>query len=116
MPRTRTSARLADHGDRLTRCTNVHIIIMTYEWDRDKAGANARKHGIRFSDPLTVLEDDLALTMEDDSQDERRWLTLGQDHFGRVLVVVYVWRGDEIRIISARIASPKERRRYGTGQ
>ncbi|MBP7706580.1 MAG: BrnT family toxin [Candidatus Aminicenantes bacterium] len=89
---------------------------MTYEWDRDKAGANVRKHGIFFSDALTVLEDDLALTMEDLNADERRWLTLGRDHFGRVLVVIYTWRRDEIRIISARKASPDERRRYGRGE
>jgi uncharacterized DUF497 family protein len=89
---------------------------MTYEWDRNKAGENFRKHGILFSDALTVLEDDLALTMEDDNADERRWLTLGRDHFSRVLVVIYAWRGDEIRIISARKASPDERRRYGRGE
>ena len=89
---------------------------MTYEWDWVKAGTNVRKHGVSFADAVSALEDDMALTVEDDSADERRWVTLGRDHFGRVLVVVYSWRGDEIRIISARRASLKERRRYGRGR
>ena len=89
---------------------------MTYEWDWVKAEANVCKHGVSFADAVFALEDDMALTMEDDSTDERRWLTLGRDHFGRVLVVVYAWRGDEIRVISARKASPEERRRYMSGK
>jgi len=86
---------------------------MRYQWDRDKAERNLNKHGIYFSDAVSVLSDDLALTIEDESSEERRWVTLGRDLFGRLLVVVYSWRGDEIRIISARKASAKERRQYG---
>jgi len=89
---------------------------MTYEWDWVKAEENVRKHEVSFADAVSALEDDMALTIEDDSADERRWLTLGRNHFGRVLVVIYAWRGDEIRIISARNASPEERRRYGRGK
>jgi uncharacterized protein len=85
---------------------------MRYRWDREKDGRNFRKHGVHFADAVSVLEDDLALTIEDDFIEERRWVTLGQDLFGRLLVVVYVWRGDEIRVISARKAQPKERREY----
>ncbi len=96
-------------------CTNVHT-IMTYEWDWAKAETHVRKQGVSFADAVFALEDDMALTMEDDSTDGRRWLTLGRDHFGRVLVVVYAWRGDEIRVISARKASPEERRRYKRGK
>jgi uncharacterized DUF497 family protein len=86
---------------------------MRYQWDRDKADRNFKKHGIYFSDAASVLLDDLALTIEDDSSEERKWVTLGRDNFGRILVVIYSWRGDEIRIISARKAGAKERRQYG---
>jgi uncharacterized DUF497 family protein len=85
---------------------------MQYQWDREKAERNYRKHGVRFADAVSVFEDDLALTIEDMDLEERRWVTLGQDLFGRLLVLVYVWRGDEIRLISARVANPKERRQY----
>jgi uncharacterized DUF497 family protein len=86
---------------------------MRYQWDREKAERNFRKHGIYFADAVSVLSDDLALTIEDDCSEERRWVTLGRDLFGRLLVVIYGWRGDEIRIISARKATPKERRQHG---
>ena len=86
---------------------------MRYQWDSEKAELNFRKHGVRFSDAVSVFEDDLALTIEDECFEERRWVTLGQDLFGRLLVLVYVLRDDEIRIISARKAKPKERSQYG---
>ncbi len=73
-----------------------------------------RKHGIRFADAGTVLEDERAITMRDDLQtDEDRWVTIGVDALARVLAVVYTWRGDTtVRIISARPATPNERRQY----
>lgn len=86
---------------------------MGYQWDRYKADGNLRKHGVRFADAASALEDELALTIEAEASGERRWVTLGRDLFGRLLVVVYAWRGDDIRIISARKANPKERRQYG---
>lgn len=86
---------------------------MRYQWNREKAERNFRKHGISFADAVSVLSDDLAVTIEDDYSTERRWVTLGRDIFGRTLVVVFSWRDDEIRIISARKADPKERRQYG---
>ncbi|MBM3305496.1 MAG: BrnT family toxin [Candidatus Aminicenantes bacterium] len=86
---------------------------MRYVWDPEKARSNARKHGVHFADAAFALEDDWALTIEDESSDERRWVTLGLDLFGRLLVVAYTYRYDEIRIFSARKASPKERRQYG---
>jgi hypothetical protein len=85
---------------------------MRYQWDKNKAGQNFRKHGIYFADAASILTDELAVTIEDTCSEERRWVTLGRDLFGRTLVVVYIWRGDEIRIISARKANPKERRQY----
>ena len=86
---------------------------MRYQWDKNKADQNFRKHGIFFADAVSALSDELAVTIEDDCSEERRWVTLGRDIFGRTLVVVFSWRYDEIRIISARKADPKERRQYG---
>jgi hypothetical protein len=83
------------------------------EWDPRKARLNARKHGVALADAVAVLEDETALTMRDPfPEDEERWITLGLDAFGRVLVVVYTWRGERLRLISARNATPRERRRY----
>lgn len=87
-----------------------------FEWDERKAAENLRKHGVDFADAALVLEDDLALTVEDpDAQDEERWVTMGHDPNQRVLVVAYTWRGERIRLISARKATGAERRRYETG-
>ena len=86
---------------------------MRYEWDPKKARLNEAKHGIVFADAVLALEDDHALTLsEQASSGEERFVTLGLDPFARVLVVVYTWRGDRIRIISARNATPRERRLY----
>ena len=89
---------------------------MLVEWDPVKALSNARKHGVQFADAFAVLEDERALTMRDPSaHEEERWVTLGLDALGRVLVVVYAWRGESVRVISARKATPRERRRYEEG-
>jgi uncharacterized DUF497 family protein len=86
---------------------------MQWEWDPGKARLNMRKHGIAFADAVAALEDESALTMRDDSSDrEERLVTLGLDAFGRLLVVVYTWRGECVRLISARKATARERRRY----
>jgi hypothetical protein len=82
------------------------------QWDRQKADANRAKHGVDFADAATVLTDNLALTRPDDNPEEERFVTLGMDALGRVLVVAYTWHGDEIRLISARRATPSERRQY----
>lgn len=83
-----------------------------YQWDEFKARGNQRKHGVDFADAALVLEDDRALTVRDEATDEERWVTLGCDALGRVLVVVYTWRGEVARLISARKATPVERRQY----
>ena len=82
------------------------------QWDEDKAAANQRKHGVDFADAATALEDEEALTMPEDDPNEDRWVTLGMDALGRVLVVAYTWRDDEPRLISARKANRTERRQY----
>jgi len=83
-----------------------------FEWDERKALSNLRKHGIDFADAVFALEDRLAVTIPDDFADEARFVTIGTDVLRRVLVVVYSWRGDRIRIISARKATRHERRVY----
>lgn len=88
---------------------------MVYLWNRDKATANLRKHGIDFADAVSVFSDDLALTIPDERFDEERFVTIGVDGFGRVLVVVYTLRGEAIRVISARKASRQERQQYKEG-
>ena len=82
------------------------------EWDSEKAAGNLRNHKIDFADAATALEDEAALTREDDDPDEERFVTLGMDALGRLLVVVYTWRDDEIRLISARRANRKEQGQY----
>lgn len=82
------------------------------EWDRDKAEANRSKHGVDFADAATALADDFALTRGDEHPGEDRFVTMGMDALGRVLVVAFTWRDEEIRLISARRANASERKQY----
>ncbi len=87
---------------------------MSFQWDADKAWANLEKHGVDFADAVGVLEDEWALTIKEDYVNgEQRLATLGMDFLGQALVVVYTYRGDDIRLISARLATRRERRTYG---
>ena len=98
-------------------CTVVHTLTRDLiEWDRGKAAANLSKHGIDFSDAVTALHDERALTTLDDHPDEERFVTLGMDALGRFLVVVFAWRGESVRMISARKATRAERRQYAEGR
>jgi uncharacterized DUF497 family protein len=86
---------------------------MDYEWAPDKTATNLHKHAISFADAVAVFSDAFALTVADDFADEERFVTLGMDAFGRLLVVVSTWRGERrIRIISARKATRHERMQY----
>lgn len=86
---------------------------MRFQYDPAKAAANLRKHGVSFADAEGVLEDPLALTVEDpDAEGERRFITIGMGSAGELLVVVYTERHDAWRIISARRATRRERRSY----
>jgi hypothetical protein len=87
---------------------------MDCDWDVRKAEANFRKHGVRFSESLAVFEDDYAITITDDESDpdEQRFVSMGTGVKGRVLVVVYSYRGENIRILSARPAEAHERSQY----
>jgi uncharacterized protein len=91
------------------------MLAMEYEWDPQKAAQNVRKHKVNFADTVAVFEDALALTINDEYPDEERFNTLGTDFLGRLLVVCWTYRGSKIRIISARKATPAERRQYSEG-
>jgi len=85
-------------------------------WDPEKAMRNLAKHKVSFSDAESVLFDPLALTVNEEIvNDERRYATIGMDGFMRILVVVYVYRGDDVRMISARRATNLERKNYEEG-
>ena len=78
-----------------------------------KAAANLKKHGVDFADAATVLHDEQAITVREDEEGEERYVTVGMDALGSVLVVVYTWRNNKPRLISARNATPQERKQYG---
>ncbi len=84
-----------------------------YEWDLGKAAANLRKHGVDFADAALSLEDTQALTVSDpDASGEARYVCLAADPRGRILVTVFAYRDEKLRIISSRKASRGEQRRY----
>jgi uncharacterized protein len=85
-----------------------------FDWDEEKAVSNWLKHRVSFEEAATVFFDPLSLTIDDPehSADEDRFVTIGLGDFGRLLVVVHTDRDGIIRIISARAATPRERRAY----
>jgi len=86
---------------------------MKLTFDPGKNRLNIKKHGIDFADVDGVFYDPSAMTREDKDHEEARFVTLGMDGLGRLLVVAYTYRGeDEIRVFSARFAEPRERRIY----
>ena len=84
------------------------------EWDARKAASNARKHGVTFEEAVTALTHPQAYTKPEPRQigSEVRGLTFAPGADGRLLAVVYTHRGENVRIISARRANRRERRRY----
>ena len=89
---------------------------MPSTFDPSKDAANRRKHGISLAEDDGVLNDPLALTIEDpSSQDEQRFISIGMNVFGKLRVVVYALRGEDARIISVRKAEPKEVQAYEKG-
>ena len=91
--------------------------MMNFEWDRMKAASNAEKHGVTFEEASTAFGDVLSFTIvdPDHSEDEDRYLLLGESYRGRLLVVMHTDRGNSVRLISARLASRSERRAYEQG-
>src|ERR1039458_6733 len=93
-------------------------LTMEFEWDAAKAASNLDKHGVSFAEAMIVFGDPLEATIPDPdhSSDECRLLSMGRSEAGRVLVVAYTEREGRIRLISAREATPAERRRYESEQ
>ena len=90
----------------------------TFEWDDEKAAENLTKHGVSFSEASTVFADPLSRTILDPlhSEEEERFVILGQSGLHHTLVVVHTFRGEFIRIISARTATSRERKDYERGK
>ena len=87
--------------------------MLDYEWDPHKAERNYWKHGVRFADATSAFADPAAITIEDDCRDEERYAIIGHDGDGRLLVVIFTWRGEDlVRLISARRATRAEARNY----
>jgi uncharacterized DUF497 family protein len=93
-------------------------VAIYFEWDEDKARQNLQKHGVSFEEAATVFGDTLSLTIEDPlhSMEEQRFVTIGLSLRHRVLVVVHTDRGGDVRIISARVATRRERKGYEEGR
>jgi uncharacterized protein len=87
---------------------------VNFEWDPAKARRNRRKHGISFHEAATIFGDSLAVTYPDPdhSESEQRFVTMGKSSAGRILVIAHADRGDNIRIISARKSTRRERESY----
>jgi uncharacterized DUF497 family protein len=90
---------------------------MEFEWDAVKSDSNDRKHGVTFTEAMTVFADPLSVTGYDSrhADDEDRFLTMGTTVGGRLVVVSHTDRGDLVRIISAREATRREREDYEDG-
>jgi len=87
---------------------------MEFEWDSVKAASNRKKHQVDFHEAATAFGDRLAITFADPdhSDDEDRYITIGQSRLNRLLIISYTDRGDDIRIISARKATNAEKKLY----
>jgi uncharacterized DUF497 family protein len=90
---------------------------MSFEWDKKKAAANLRKHRVSFAEASTALRDNFSATAHDPdhSEDEDRFVTLGISSTGRLLAVAHTERGNNVRIISSRLATKSERQIYEQG-
>ena len=91
---------------------------MKFEWDPRKADSNLNKHGVSFQEAASVFGDALSITYHDPdhSAREQRFITVGMSRSGRVLMVAHADRGGNVRIISARKTTRKERRYYEEGE
>ena len=90
---------------------------MKFEWNRQKAKSNMRKHRVSFAEAVTVFDDPwlIMISDPDHSDEEERWLLIGESNRLRLLVVIYTEKGNRIRLISARGATKAERRAYEEG-
>jgi uncharacterized DUF497 family protein len=87
---------------------------LRFEWDSAKAASNSEKHGVSFEEAMTVFADPVACIFDDEwhSQEEEREIIIGHSANDRLLLVCFTERTNAIRIISARRATPRERKDY----
>jgi uncharacterized DUF497 family protein len=85
---------------------------MQFEWDKNKAKSNFKKHGVDFAEATSVLKDEAAITLHDEHPTEDRYITIGINDIGQLLLIVYTVRNNKIRIISARKANNSEYQQY----
>jgi uncharacterized DUF497 family protein len=87
---------------------------MEFEWDEEKAAANERKHGVAFSEAMTAFADPLAAIFDDPvhSDEEVREILVGYSERNRLLIVSFTERPPNVRLISARVATPAERKNH----
>ncbi len=92
-------------------------MCLEFEWDENKARRNLKKHGVSFGEAISVFSDSLAITIPDPlhSEEEDHLVTVGESLRRRLLVVVFTDRHNKIRIISARVATRRERKDYEEG-
>ncbi len=90
---------------------------MEFEWDKQKAKSNLSKHGISFEEAQTVFDDPLYVDFydPDHSEDEHRYIIIGESSKSHIWLVSYTERGDKIRIISPRQVTQQERKAYQEG-
>lgn len=85
---------------------------MKFQFDPAKAKSNLKKHNVSFADAEGVFYDSLAIHQEDEDAKEERWVAIGLSSAGEILVVIYTFRGDSVRLISARRATRREVQAY----
>ena len=92
-------------------------MALQFDWHEHKAKLNLRKHQVSFEESKTIFDDPLFITLldEEHSQDEERYLTIGESHLNRLLLVAHTEHDEYVRLISARKATAHERRFYETG-
>lgn len=91
---------------------------MKFEWDKQKADTNLKKHGVTFQEAASVFGDVLSITYPDPDHSirENRFITVGISRFGRVLIISHTDRGKNVRIINARKTTRKEHKYYEEGK
>lgn len=89
---------------------------IAFEWDSEKEIANFRKHGVEFKEACELFFDPFLMVLEDKFEEgERRHHVVGMTKRWKILFAAFVWRGDKIRLVSARIATNVERKQYELG-
>ncbi len=89
---------------------------INFEWDTDKASVNFKKHGIDFQTAVELFFDPFLMALEDKIEEgEMRHHAVGMAKNWQILFVAFVWRSDNVRLISARVATSSERKQYERG-